>query len=335
MYCNGYVPSISGMDYGISSGSFDANTLNIATFFYDGQMVFVNIGNVPTLEAPTLTIEAGNTIIDANWTSVTGATNYVLEYDTNSDFSTATEAYSGALLTYQITGLTNTTLYYVRVKAEGTGQIDSGYDSDSATPIVGNILYQDDMDTFDSVLWTAVGSSGAWDGAVAGKYQWTEPSVGTGLNVKLDCNGKQEVTTFGETTVIKFDLGHHGVTPCGEFTVQFYSESPVDNFTVYFLVQNSTTMKYQKTGTGIVDSLINASGSWKMVLNGDGTMSYHHWNGSTWDTIDTSTYTSNGTDRRYPIITLDETGGGQYADGEIITLDNWYITDYDYSTLNP
>jgi hypothetical protein len=140
VYCNGYTPTISGEDYFVSSGALDADALNILSFYYDGTKIYLNIGNVDTLTAPTLVLTAGDTEIDVDWTAITNADNYVIERATDSGFTTAlTEIYNGALLTYTDTGLTNGTTYYYRGKAQGSGLIESAWSvTVSETPSVVN-----------------------------------------------------------------------------------------------------------------------------------------------------------------------------------------------------
>ena len=69
--------------------------------------------------------------IDLEWLSVKNANNYVLEIAEQSDYSDASEIYSGPNLTYQANGLTANTTYYVRVKAQGSGYTDSEYGTTS------------------------------------------------------------------------------------------------------------------------------------------------------------------------------------------------------------
>jgi len=128
VYCNGYAPAISGEDYFISSGVLNAIKLNILSFYYDGTKIYLNIGNVDTLTAPTLTLTEGDTELIVNWSAITDADNYVIERADDSGFTTnLTEIYSGALLTYTNTGLTNGQTYYFRGKAQGGGFIESSW----------------------------------------------------------------------------------------------------------------------------------------------------------------------------------------------------------------
>lgn len=140
VYCNGYVPTISGEDFYISSGSLSSIELNILSFYYDGTKIYLNIGNVSNLTAPTLTLTPGDTEMQIDWSAITNADNYVIERATDSGFTTnLTEIYNGALLTYTNTGLTNGTTYYFRGKSQGSGYIESSWSSTvSDVPSVTN-----------------------------------------------------------------------------------------------------------------------------------------------------------------------------------------------------
>jgi uncharacterized protein (TIGR02145 family) len=76
-----------------------------------------------TTAAPVATAGSGAALtqIHANWNTVTGATSYTLDVSTASDFSSFVTGYNnlsvGNVLTYTISGLTNSTPYYYRVRA--------------------------------------------------------------------------------------------------------------------------------------------------------------------------------------------------------------------------
>lgn len=79
--------------------------------------------NPPTLTDPGATDDDG--IFTMSWSSVSGATSYVLEEDDNSDFNSPTIAYSGGATSYQVSGRSLATYYY-RVKAIKSGA-ESGW----------------------------------------------------------------------------------------------------------------------------------------------------------------------------------------------------------------
>ena len=337
VYCNGYVPTITG-DYILSSGNIDANFLNVLSFFYDGVTVYLNVGNAENLSAPTVSLTPADTQIQVDWTSVTNADNYVVERADDSGFTTnLTQIYSGALLTYTDTGLTNGQTYYYRAKAQGTGYVESGWSAtQSDAPFAYLILYQDDHDTFDTGLWALNNGSGAWDGAVTNAYQWTEPAPATGNQAFIGGNANQEVQSTGtEVWTYKFDLNHHGNYTCGEFKFQMYGESPVRNELFCFIVghpSSVTATMWINTGS-FVDTGISASGSWKMVLDNNAlTCTYYWWNGSSWISQGSRALSEN-TNRYYPLVRLDE--GSTYDLGEITRYSGHVITQGDYSTLNP
>ena len=92
---------------------------------------------LPTLDAPgNFAAVAGDTIVDLSWDASVGADNYVVERDTDINFGTSTQIYSGPLLLFGDTGLVNDTVYYYRIKAEGEGYIDSEWLLLTATPTV-------------------------------------------------------------------------------------------------------------------------------------------------------------------------------------------------------
>lgn len=89
-----------------------------------------------TLDAPANFVATpGDGEVDLDWDAVTGADNYIIERDTDINFGTATQIYSGALLTYNDATAVNDTQYYYRVKAQGDNYLDSAWSIDTATPV--------------------------------------------------------------------------------------------------------------------------------------------------------------------------------------------------------
>ena len=89
-----------------------------------------------TILTPPTTFEAtaGDSQVACNWDDMADADNYIVEMDTNSDYSTATEIYSGAVSGHTETELSNGILYYFRVKQQRDGYPDSEWSTASATP---------------------------------------------------------------------------------------------------------------------------------------------------------------------------------------------------------
>src|SRR5690606_10747871 len=65
--------------------------------------------------------------VSLSWSSVDNATNYILQRATQSDYSDASQIYSGSNTTFDDSGLTPDTTYYYRVKAQASGFTDSDY----------------------------------------------------------------------------------------------------------------------------------------------------------------------------------------------------------------
>lgn len=326
-YFNGYIPNITGADWVISAGSFDANVLNLVSFFYDGNRIFANIGNIPTLLAPSLTLVEGNGSIQADWTASSGANNYILEIDTNSDFSTSTEIYTGPLLTFNITGLTNDTIYYVRIKAEGNNIISSGFTSDNSTPILGNILLNEPFDgtSLNSSLWTFNNGSGGL--SINNEVRLLDKASSSAF---FDSNGKFEFDTTGETTVIRIDINHHGLPNCNFIYFRTLIK-PGFSEDVRFRINTNSFLDYFITGTGYVSTGVSANGSYKIVMNGSGTVTYYKWDGiDAWDSLGSGGYV----DGNHYLQVRIQAGLTDNVDSQT-ELDNLYVTDYDYTTLTP
>ena len=86
---------------------------------------------------------------DANWNTVSGATNYYLDVATNSDFTTLVSGYSnkdvGNVTTYKVEGLSPVTSYYYRVRA--TSMV-SGYNSNTSS---ATTIKADQTITFNAI----------------------------------------------------------------------------------------------------------------------------------------------------------------------------------------
>jgi fibronectin type 3 domain-containing protein len=92
-------------------------------------------------EAPAVpTVSAGNNELGVNWTAVTGATAYEVYFHTTDDSAAATK-FGADVTTHSatITGLTNTTTYYVWVKAKNADGTSSFSPSASGTPTSNSV----------------------------------------------------------------------------------------------------------------------------------------------------------------------------------------------------
>lgn len=88
----------------------------------------------------TPTVTSGNASLNVSWSAVADASSYEVRYSTTDDSSSATLADDDITdTTYQITGLTNGTLYYVWVRAVNSIGSSGFSPSASATPAVPTI----------------------------------------------------------------------------------------------------------------------------------------------------------------------------------------------------
>jgi hypothetical protein len=92
-------------------------------FFYEGDITMAN--EDPTLDSVGSVSVAGLTDSEVNldWASTGNTDEYEIEYGTSSTFVAATQTTS-ASSNINLTGLTASTLYYIRVRATGAGYAD-------------------------------------------------------------------------------------------------------------------------------------------------------------------------------------------------------------------
>lgn len=106
-----------------------ANSMNLIAFPVGStsSSTPVTVASNITLSAPTLTAATGSGASGTtaiSWTAVTNAANYVLDRATNSGFTTgvALAIFSGNKLTFNDSGLTPSTTYFYRVRAQNAPQ---------------------------------------------------------------------------------------------------------------------------------------------------------------------------------------------------------------------
>jgi len=127
-------------------------------------------GGNPQLATPALGLTAnGSNAVNASWTSVANASGYVLQRATNAGFSAnLTNLYTGTLLAYADSGLTQNTLYYYRVQATpNSGYTASSYGANSiTTPTPGNITPTPPVLAADDSANTLSATHGTYQSAI-------------------------------------------------------------------------------------------------------------------------------------------------------------------------
>ena len=216
-------------------------------------------------------LSVDGTKVQVDWTEVSLAGGYEVEWDDDSDFSsplTGTKTItSGSTTTHKITsGLTSGTTYYFRVIATATGYEDSApSDVVSVTPTTGDVDYDADNDGLIDVDTLAKLNAIRWD------------LDGDGVGDKYDSNGDGDYTDTGE---YDYTSNYAGVfsSPednmgCGESAVSITSNTTGNpTCTGYELAAN---LDFDTDGDGDVDSgdtYWNSGAGWTPI--GDATTGY-------------------------------------------------------------
>lgn len=128
--------SIACIDnYSVSDETYSATGLTSGNTYYvrvhsygngTGQGTFTMCVTSPCLGTPTSS--AGTSItsssFSANWSAVSGVTDYLLDVSTNNTFTSMVSGYSalsvGNVTTYSVTGLSTSTTYYFRVRVNNS-----------------------------------------------------------------------------------------------------------------------------------------------------------------------------------------------------------------------
>jgi len=149
---NGTIVQV-GSSTSISATSLTANTAYTFTIFsYNtgsctGPTYYTTsplVGTTTTCLG-TPTSNAGSSILstsfNANWSSVTGATGYILDVATDNTFTTMVSGYNGLAIgnvtTYSVTGLSSATIYYYRVRATGSACTSTNSSTQTVTTSCG------------------------------------------------------------------------------------------------------------------------------------------------------------------------------------------------------
>ena len=154
---------------------------------YKGTDTSITINDDDELAKPTgVKLSVDGTKIRVDWTVVTGATGYKVQWSTSSTFATKSEATksSGSTVTHNITsGLTADTRYYVRVLPTKTGGVD-----------------EPPSDVVDA------------------KTHATSPAT---VDYDADNDGLIEVTTLAQLNAIRWDLDGDGVSTNAGYATAF------------------------------------------------------------------------------------------------------------------
>lgn len=195
-------------------------------------------------------LSLSQTSINLYWSSV-DADNYVLQRDTDINFSNPIEVYSGSDFSFENTGLTNSTTYYYRIKAQKSGFSDSAW-SDTVTIIAGEIGAEfwyrgDDVNLSGSEV-----------------TQWNDRSDSNNAVQYLTRNTPNQITAdLNGQDVVDFDSANAEILNCGAI-------AGITTYTLYLVFKADSTAGTQS----ILSNVQNISGTFlqqgfNVLINGN------------------------------------------------------------------
>ena len=189
--------------------------------------VSLTIKDDDLLAKPTgLKLSVDGTKVRVDWTAVTSATGYTVQWSSSSTFTSPSSAASSTTNHSVTSGLTSGTTYYFRVIANATGYDDSApSDSVSTAPTTGNVDYDADNDGLIEVSTLAQLNAIRWDldgnGAVASGDQTNYDTAFPNAEDNMGCNesavtiasnntGNPACTGYELSANLDFDTGTAG-----------------------------------------------------------------------------------------------------------------------------
>ena len=164
----------------------------------------ITIKDDDILTKPTgVKLSVDGTKIQVDWTAVTSATGYTVEWSTSSTFAGTPSSATVTTNTHKITtGLTSGTTYYFRVMATKTGYDDSVWSDDdvSVAPTTGKTDYDADNDGLIEITTLAQLNAMRWD--LDGNGSSTNAGYATAFpnaEVNMGCNETAGAITANDT----------------------------------------------------------------------------------------------------------------------------------------
>lgn len=142
------------------------------------------------------------------------------------------------------------------------------------------------------------------------------------------------ITTTGVTTVFKFKINDSVSLPTNVIRQVNFADSSFNNGLIFIpTISDRSEMSlyvYDGGTFDVFDLNVVLAGSWKAVMDGAGNLTLFKHNGASWGTAILSTTYAEVT---AGIITAYMSGN--IVLGDIWGLDDMFVTDYDFATLNP
>jgi len=249
--------------------------------------VQVNVAAMPA----SLTVPASDAdgAYAVSWAAVSGASSYVLEEATKSDFSTGKRTIAGiAGITYNVTGRATGTTYYYRVKAVKVNAMDSGWRTaingcvvPVASPASITVPVSDDDGVY-AVTWAAVSGASSYvlEEATKSDFSTGKRTIAGIAGITYNVTGRATGTTYYyRVKAVKISAMDSGwrtaingcVVPVappasmtvpvsdadGKFTIS-WTASPTAGVT-YYVLEQSTTYTFTPTTTTVIKNNILAT----------------------------------------------------------------------------
>ncbi|NTW32584.1 MAG: LamG domain-containing protein [Bacteroidetes bacterium] len=187
----------------------------------------VTVNPLPATPTATAATAVGSTRITANWNTVSGATSYLLDVSTVSNFASFAGTYNGlnvgAVLTYNITGLSSGTAYYYRIKAVNSCGNGSSSNTITSTTmnIALNLVSYWKLDEANGNATDAVGLNTLTNNGTA-TYSTGEISNGVNFNGTNQWLGKASPTGLPTGSgACSMSLWYKSSSPSGIYLVDF------------------------------------------------------------------------------------------------------------------
>lgn len=216
--------------------------------------VAVTVESAPAVPTSTAATGTDDDEFTANWNAAANATSYRLDVDDNADFSSPLGGYNdldvGNVTTYNVTGLSQYTTYYYRVRAynDGCGASSSSNTINETTSCPPTNFLSADFSS--TAGWTQSISGGtctdrwnqnassnaggtsqemrcAYQNCGVGTSRWISPAISTTGQTSLDLSFKHYFDYYSTNPTIKIQSSTDGVS----WTDEAWSITPTGNIT--------------------------------------------------------------------------------------------------------